>query len=387
MNIIKGQTRSLRYLPLLALITSGMIFLYGQIAYTTEPFAHWDLYHYRQITAAAPQLTAAVQQPFAYRLLGPYLAGLLPLPDATAYDLLTVTAALILAILTYFFLLAWPLSPETALLATLLFVFNKHLFGFNVWNFFQLNDVLALIFLLSLLWALPRQRWGLFALALTLGAVTRETALLMLPVALVFLFERRLLAQHGRALLLAALPGLLAFGLIRLFVSHTGGLTLLEQLARSAPKLLFPETWLRLLVNAFLPVALLPLVFMRHTLAFFRGQRYLLVYLALVLLSAFFGYDNERLMAPAFVVFYLLIATLIESQLRQPRGLRWLLAGAGLVASFQHLIGRYPLPSPWLTYALSLGATLCVTLACVLVVRARRPATLPPVTLVLDSNP
>jgi len=206
-------------------------------------------------------------------------------------------------------------------------------------------------------------------------------------VALAYLIERRLLGQHARALLLAALPGIVVFGALRLLVGHTGGLNLLEQLARSAPKLLAPETWFRLLLNSFLPVSLLPLVFWRNTLAFFRGQRYLLVYLALILVSAFFGYDNERLMAPAFIVFYPLIAAIVESQrLTTPRGLPWLLVGAGFAASFQHLIGRYPLPAPWLTYALSLGATLCATLACILAARTRRSPTLTPATLATHSS-
>ena len=91
-------------------------------------------------------------------------------------------------------------------------------------------------------------------------------------------------------------------------------------------------------------------------------------------------------MAPAFIVFYLLIATIIESQLSASRGLRWLLVGAGFAASFQHLIGRYPLPAPWLTTTLSLGATLCATLACLLVARTRRPPTLTPAALAIHSS-
>lgn len=381
MKRVNRQLRSFRYLLLLLLVTAGMIFLYGQIPYGREPYASWDLYHYRQISAAAPAITDAVQQPFAFRLLGPYLAGLLPLPDAAAYYLLTVTAALALVGLTYFFLLAWPLTPPVALLATLLFVFNKHLFGFNVWDFFALNDLLSLICLVVLLWALTRLRWPLFALIFALAAAGRETVLIMLPVTLAFLIERRLLAAHGRAALLAMLPGLAVFLALRLLVGHTGGLDLPAQLARAAPKLLLPETWLRLLGNAFLPVSLLPLVFWRSTLAFFRGQRYLLLYLALILVSTFFGFDNERLMAPAFIVVYLLIAVLIETHLAAPVGLRWLLAGAGFAASFQHLIGRFPLPSPWLTYALSLGAMLCVTLAALWTLR--RSPHLTPATLAL----
>lgn len=53
MNTVNRQARPLRHLLLLILVTAGMIFLYGQIPYTTEPYARWDLYHYRQITAAA----------------------------------------------------------------------------------------------------------------------------------------------------------------------------------------------------------------------------------------------------------------------------------------------------------------------------------------------
>lgn len=375
MKPVIWRAQASRFLLLLLLVTAGMIFLYGQIAYDRQPYASWDLYHYRQISAAAPAITAAVQPPFAFRLLGPYLAGLLPLPDVTAFYLLTIATALALVALTYGFLLAWSLTPPVALLATLLFVFNKHLFGFNVWDFFALNDLLTLSALVGLLWTLQRQRWPLFALILALAAASRETVLIMLPVTLAFLVERRLLASHGRAAFLALLPGLAVFLALRLFVGHTGGLDLPAQLARAAPKLLLLETWLRLLGNAFLPLSLLPLIFWRSTLAFFRGQRYLLLYLALVLISAFFGVDNERLMAPAFIVFYLLIAVLIETHLVAPVGLRWLLAGAGFAASFQHLIGRFPLPSPWLTYALSLGATLCVTLAALWTLRRSPPLT------------
>lgn len=370
MNDTNRQTRSWRPLAALLLATGGLIFLYGQIEYLVEPYASWDLYHYRQITAAAPQLTGAVQQPFAFRLLGPYLAGLLPLPDAAAYGLLTVVAALALAGLTYRFFLASNLTPTAAALAVFLFVCNKHLFGFLVWDFFALNDTLTLIFLVILLWALQQQRWPLFALAFALSLAARETALILLPTALVFLLERpapqpapgRLFAMHGRALVLAALPGLLIFGLIRLFVEHTGGLGLFEQLARTAPKLLLPETWLRLLINAFLPVSFLPLIYWRQVIAFLHSRRYLLVYLALVLASAAFGYDNERLMAPAAPVFYLIIGLILDHALAQQRQQRWLFAVAGIAASFQHLIGRFPLPSSAWTMILSLGATLFVTL-------------------------
>lgn len=369
-------------------VAALVIFLYGQIDYTIEPYAQSDLYHYRMMAAAAPRLAPAVQQPYAYRLLGPYLAGVLAGQEPWGFRILTMLAATAFGILYVLFLGSRGIGPPVAVMTTVLLLLNKHLFGYNVWNYFQINDLLSLVYLVILWWALPvpdqatatasslsgkapqenllplparRTRWLVFGVTLVVGVLTRETVLLMIPVAVVFLVERRQLSREWRSFLLAVLPGLLCFVLLRVIVQPVGGQDMFSHFLRTVPKIAEPATWFRLLINAFIPVSLLPLIFWRHTLVFFRQNLAMLVFLLLVLVSAFFGTDNERLMAPAAVAFYLLLATIIERYLYPSRLAVVVLLAGGFVSSWQHFMGRYPLPSRELTLILSLTSLLVVS--------------------------
>lgn len=376
-RLVLMSKQRLVYLLVVGAIAVLMIFLYGQIDYTVEPYAQSDLYHYRLMAAAAPQLAPDVQQPYAFRILGPYLAGILAGQDPWGFGILTLAVALALGMVYFLFLTSWGIRSAVAAVTTALLLFNKHLFGYVVWDYFHVNDLLALLYLVILWWALRRARWLVFAVTLVLGALTRETALLMIPVALVYLAERQRLTRDWRNLLLAVLPGLLCFIILRLGIQPAGGQDVLTHFLRTSPKVMDPATWFRLLINAFIPVSLLPLIFPRHTLAFFRRNLAMLVYLLLVLASAFFGTDNERLMAPAAVIYYLLIATIIERYLFSSRLAVFVLLAGGFLSSWQHFIGRYPLPNRELTLVVSLGSLVVVSLVS-LVVGYRRPPPAPP---------
>jgi hypothetical protein len=126
--------------------TLMMVFLYGRIEYAKKPFSEWDLSSYRAMANSSPQLRANVQRPFAYRLLGPYIVGLLPLPDPLGFYLLTVAVSVLVVLLLYSFLCNMGLSANASAIAAALFSFNKQIFGFNVWDFFQVNDCLSLLY-------------------------------------------------------------------------------------------------------------------------------------------------------------------------------------------------------------------------------------------------
>jgi hypothetical protein len=68
------------------------------------------------------------------------------------------------------------------------------------------------------------------------------------------------------------------------------------------------------------------------------------VYVTLVLASTLFGTDIERLMAPAFLVVYLLVGTLLDGDLDCRGGFAILLIGAGVIGSLHHVIGAWTLP-------------------------------------------
>lgn len=175
-RLVLMSKQRLVYLLVVGAIAVVMIYLYGQIDYTVEPYAQSDLYHYRLMAGAAPQLAPDVQQPYAFRILGPYLAGILAGQDPWGFRLLTLVVALALGMVYFLFLTSWGIRSAVAAVTTALLLFNKHLFGYVVWDYFQINDLLALLYLVILWWALRRARWLVFAVTLVLGALTRETA-------------------------------------------------------------------------------------------------------------------------------------------------------------------------------------------------------------------
>ncbi|MBM4030580.1 MAG: hypothetical protein FJ291_02205 [Planctomycetes bacterium] len=135
-------------LLVLALAFGAEVFFYGQIDDLSSQ--HWrgmDFPKYRAIAQAVPGLARNVPSPFCYRLLGPYLAGLLPFPDPVAFEILEVIASGSVVVFFYFFMCYLGASPPTAALTVVLFMCNKFFFGFPMWDSFQVNDTLSLAYL------------------------------------------------------------------------------------------------------------------------------------------------------------------------------------------------------------------------------------------------
>jgi hypothetical protein len=358
-------------LLILAISTSAMIYLYGQIDYTSQQFSTWDLHEYRKMAAASPHVDAEVRQPFAYRILGPYLVGLVPLPNLTTFYLFAIVASYAVVGLLYGFFSFAGLSPSMAAIATFLFTTNRYFFGLTIWDYFQLDDLLSHLFLIALFWSMLANRWGVFAIALCLGALTRETGMLMIPVGLFYLLEKSKWHTQGLRFVLAVIPAIVAFLLVRMLVPTAGGETLLQALRANAAKMISLESLYRLLVNAFIPLTLLPLVFLDVTVQFFKDRKYAFVFVVLVLISTCFGNNLERLMAPTFIVFYWLIGTILQKYQWNWISLAMLIVTCA-VASLHHSIARYLLPNKEVTMILSLVTLAAVTALAVAVRISRR---------------
>jgi len=115
-----------KYTAILFFMTIVMIVLFGQIDYTEQPYSSWDLAAYREMASASPGINPDIPQPFAYRLLGPFLVGLLPIPDSIAFYALAITFSFILVFLFYYFLLQLGISRVVSTVTVLLFIFNKY---------------------------------------------------------------------------------------------------------------------------------------------------------------------------------------------------------------------------------------------------------------------
>ncbi len=349
------------HLLILCAAAAVMIFLYGSIDYRIEPYSGMDLAYYRAMSDAAPRLAQDVPRPFAYRLLGPYIAGLLPLADQHAFRLLTVLVSMMLPVVLYLFLLEFGIARRAALFASILLLFNKHLFGMGVWNFFQLKDTISLLVIAGSLLAMLRGRWLLLCCLLLVGTLSGETALVMAPTLLVYLHERRIPSRGRAAALASLLPAIAAFVLIRRLVPATGGEDLAGAFLHYAPKLRFPGVWVGLLLNPFVPLTFLPLLYYRDALRFLGRNRYMAVYLLFVFAGALFGSNNERLMAPASIVFYAFIARTAERRWSEEPKILTLVAVCCLASSFHHVLGVYPLPARSVTRTVAILTTLLVT--------------------------
>ena len=349
-----------RRIALLGCLSVTMMALYGRIDFRSAQFEHWDLWSYQAMAEAAPGLSSQVARPFAYRLLGPYLVGLLPLPTSAGFYIATIATALGLTFLFYGLLRKLAFDPTIAMLGTSLFLFNRYFFGFVVWDYFQLSDILSFTFLVLLWWSMLAGRWGPFALLLALGVLSRETVWLMIPVAFVHLWESGAIRAQWKAAAVSITPALLIAVLLRLFVQADGGLSVIQAFFTIAPrKVLQPESWISL-VAAFLPLSILPMIFHKVTFDFFRRRKHAAIFAGLVVGSTLLGRDNARLMAPSFIVFYPLIASILQIQ----RGQRvWIgiIMASSFAASFHHIYGLVPLPGKVVTEVVSAAALALVT--------------------------
>lgn len=354
----------------LAALALVMTWLYGSIDYLGE-FAHVDLRHYRAMAQAVPRWAAETPQPFVFRILGPYLVGLLPVADPLGFRLLTAAALVALTVALYAFQRRLELEASIAAFTAALLTLNPYVFGFFAFNPFQLPDVLAMLAIVMAFHAMLDRRWVLFALITALGVLSREPALLVLPAAAVYVWRRESMRSEAVRLLLASAPALILFALPRLLIEPTGGPSLWQTFLNASGKAASPETWYRLLVNAWSPLSLLPLVLFETARAFVRQHLFLVVFAALVLASAMFGGDQERLVAPAFIAVYSLIGYLLQHE-RWPRWTQAVLVAAAVLTSLHHLTARFPLPSRIWTIVLSLLA-LGIATGVGMWVRSQRP--------------
>ena len=357
------ELKARHHILILLAATAVMIYLYGNVPYTVEPFRDMDLAGYRQMARASPHLAEGIPPPFAFRLLGPWIAGLLSPADPVGFFVLTVIVSLLIPVLLYIFLLELGIERYGAFIAALLFVFNKHLFGSSIWNFFQVKDSIGLLSITGCFIAMLREKWPLFSLSLLIGTLSGEAPLIMAPVLLAYLIERRKLRADWLLATVSLLPGIAGFVLIRLLVPAQGGMGLLESFLYYSPKLQYPLVWIGLLINPFLPLVFLPLLYIVDLWRFIRSNIYLAVFFALVFASTLFGSNNERLMAPAFIAFYSFIGVVAERHWRRNAWMLLVVIAACFFTSSHYLLARYPLPSRAVMRAIGAVMTLSVTAA------------------------
>jgi hypothetical protein len=294
----------------------------------------------------------------------------LPWSDPTSFRILAGIGSLALVALLYAYIRRVEgVGSWAAFVSSLFLALNPYLFGFNVFNYFQLGDLFALIALIGVFWALRAGRWVVLAILMAVGALCRESVLLAVPAVAVWVVQHGKAQTDGPKAAMAVLPAFVVFVMLR-FALEGGGPGLLEAFLDEGRKAAVPATWFRILVGAFAPMSLLPLVFWSTTRTFLKERQYLAVYFVAVVASCFFGHDQERLMQPALIVFYPLLAVILHEHLSERASAIGLLLVCAWAASLHHISARYPLPSQDARIAIVLIALIVAT-AVAAVVRLR----------------
>jgi len=353
---------TMKYLLLIAASFLLAAFLYGNVDISNDAYADWDLHQYIKIAQAAPELDSTVERPFAFRFLPHYVIGLIPINVHYSYILLNYTTILILLIVLYRFLLSREVPEPYALLAVLFYIFNKHFIGYNMWNPYQINDILMNLIIIWFLYSVAQRKYLGVAAALFLGSFVRETFLILIPTGLVFLLINDRRAKQIVLFCVIALVATSIPFILRQLVPASDGATLKGAFSVYAIyKLHTIKGVYHYFFNPWIPFTLIPVIYFRETWGFFKDNIHLFILLLGVYVSGLFGINVERLVHPAFIVFYSLLIIILMKRFDRRTQLQFF-AFAAFLTSFHHIIGRFPLTSRNVTIVLSGGIAMVMTL-------------------------
>lgn len=323
-----GEKKALALLMLLEMVFFGVYGL-GTIEYWKKPQSDlYDIFYYRSMAYSSPQVSHEEIKPFGYRILPPLLAGMMPFDVDANYTILMALSLLFLVASTYGFLLHLGISRSTSFLVTVFFMFNRYFHTFFIWDQFQLTDTYTMILVVWMLWSLDARRMKAFAFLLVAGAFIKAANLMMIPAAIAYhRYRRRFDKEQMKWLILGSVIALASAGAIRMLISTQGGKSLLEAFLAYAPVKLTGANWIfRTFINHFLPFTLIPVIYPRRTAGFIKKYPDMTVYGILILISSFFGDNCERLIAPAAIVLYSLLALIIDREIKKRAGANMILA-------------------------------------------------------------
>ncbi|MBN2790181.1 MAG: hypothetical protein JXR69_08320 [Candidatus Delongbacteria bacterium] len=354
---------------LLILVSLIMIFYYGKINISIEPFNEIpDIIHYKMMAEASPGFNPEVSRNFGYRILSPWIVGILPMNTDLGFYLLTILIALMIPIFLLRFLILYGLKENTAFFITILFMLNKYTYGFAIWDFYDINDLVTHLLILLFFIALKKENFLYISIILIIGVLNRETILFAVPAGLIYYWFKERSPKKTYQLIAATIPSVIILTGIRTFIiteSSSGG-----GLAHSFGKLHFddtnkifkPGTYYRIIINTFLPLALIPAVFFKEKIKFFKEHSYFFIFVIIYFFSCFIAGDNERLFAPVFPVFYFLVGYILEQKEFLTKKNKNILLILTVLALPHHFYSRFPLPDRQLTMIFSLATLLLVTL-------------------------
>lgn len=356
-----------KYIVLIFITTQLTILFVGLIDFQNPAYQNSDFHKYLQMANTSPSISEDVIRPFVYRIIIPFVVGLLPLDVHHSFLLLNNISLVFLPVILFLFLLDHNISSITSLLFTICFQLNRYIFQFNAWNYFQVSDTcsLAILFLSFLL--LKRNNWIVLFLLIPLGVLVKEYVLIFIPAGLFILLDSGADKKNYVRYFVLSILSISIFIIIRKIIISEGGESLFVQYTTQVIYYSKPILLIKRFIIPFTPFGLMPILFYKDLFSFFRKNKHFLVYAITVIIISFFG-EPERLMTPLFAVYFLFIADLYQSisigfKKEYTIYLGILIFIISFIASFYHIWGIVLLPNKEVSEIF----TVCTNLAIVVI--------------------
>ncbi len=309
------NTDKKQYYIYLLIATVTAILLAGKIQYTLPQFEGIDLFKYRKMALAAPGINLEIPHPYVYRIFAPWLAGVLPLDVDGSFYLLNLIFLFALSYVIFEFILLFGVEYKAAFFATVAFLFNRYFFQFLAFDYFQLSDTISyFLFVLSFI-LLTKRKYFWLGVSIAIGVLTREVALLIIPVGFVYLYEKSRGKDDYIKFVTVTIIALLIFSAVRLAIKIDSDENYLTQIEYGLINFFKPRGFVKRFVIAFTPFSALPFLFYKELINLLRKNKFLFVWILFAVGSSLFGNDYERLMMPSAPVFFLFVALLIQKYL------------------------------------------------------------------------
>jgi hypothetical protein len=347
------------------------VFLYGDIQFIAG-VTDGDLTHYRAMAEAAPELNGNRPTPWVYRIFPSYLAGLLPLSINQSFWLLSIFFAVLLMWSFFFLFRLFGISRFWTFFTLSIFFFNRYLFGIYIFNYFQLVDLLGLLFLILSFIFLYYEYWVALSFTIVLGILTKEVILLLTPAFIFYFYLKRSYKWKIKSLSTLLIPTLF-FCKVSIIGPEDGGLYLWEQFNTFKHEFMSAKHWGEVLINSFIPLSFIPLVFFKTTFSFFKKYFYLFTIILFSVGSTHLAGSDERLMIPAAIPFYLLIGTIFEKWGESRDWKVWGIFLLSFTCLFHYNMGVFRHPEKIVTIITYIGSTLAVAGLSLLIRNEKRP--------------
>ena len=323
-----------------------------------------DILQYSDMADKAPGLSSDTWEPYAYRILGPWLAGTFFHNADLGFYLINILFLIGMALALWDLLFVYGIKTNPAILIVISLMLNRYYFSFIAYDFYQLNDTISITCLWFSLSLLKRRNYLLILPIALAGMLAREILLIWIPVSFFILYKESSAKKDWvwtgfiSFLLMAVFLGL------KLGVTAKGGIGLVQAIADDWGKLFDPFAIAKQLFIANTPLFLLPVIFYKDLKVFIKERSELLILLGITYLTTLFGHDYERLMTPAAPFIYLFTAALIQKFFPEDNskfvklGLIYFLVI--FVGNFYHLWGIIILPDRIFSLALAITSAIAM---------------------------